>query len=476
MVPCMVYAPKDDAVIEFKLPELGENIRTAEVIRVLVREGDQVKAEQSVLEVESEKAAMPLPAPQAGRVTKIHVHEGDTVSVGQPLLSIDEAAPASPKDKLPSEAAKTAADGAPEARHAKRAPGPMKPEPERTKSAPSGDGEAKREAAKARPEIVPPPVDRRQREMTPSAEEVQTQADDGEGAMSIAAGPATRRLARELGVDLRQVRGTAPGGRITREDVQTAVRQRLAQPAGEAPALPNFSQWGPIERQPLSRLARTAADRLRLSWQLVPHVTQHGLADITELEADRQRLQARRPADSPKITLTAFALKAAVAALKTFPHFNGSFDAARGELILKRYYHIGVAVDTEHGLLVPVIRDADRKTVGELAAELATLADKARRRSLSAQDMQGGTFTISNLGAIGGTAFTPIINYPEVAILGISRASWQLVQREGKIDNRLMLPLSLSYDHRVINGADGARFINKLVELLAEPVALLVES
>jgi pyruvate dehydrogenase E2 component (dihydrolipoamide acetyltransferase) len=443
-------------MIDFKLPELGENVTTAEIIRVLVREGDPVEAEQTVLEVESEKAAMGLPCPYAGRVARVHVREGDQVAVGQTLLSIEarEDGQASAEQR-PAAAVEQVEPPATPAQSAARAderqlesPKPAEPPP----------------AAEGTPQIKP---GERPAETGPPASET----------AAVAAGPATRRLARELGIDLGQVAGSAAGGRITREDVQAAVRQQLRAGGPAAPLLPDFAQWGPVERQALQPMARTAARRLQRAWQLVPHVTQHALADITDLEAARRNLQAEAGPDTVKITLTALAIKAAVVALRTFPHFNSSLDADRGELVLKRYYHIGVAVDTPHGLVVPVVRDADRKSVRQIAATLAELAQKARNRTLSADDLQGGTFTVSNLGGIGGSGFTPIVNWPEVAILGISRAQPQLVRRAGQLEDRLVLPLSLSlsYDHRVVNGADGARFVEKLAGLLAQPLNLLVE-
>jgi pyruvate dehydrogenase E2 component (dihydrolipoamide acetyltransferase) len=243
-----------------------------------------------------------------------------------------------------------------------------------------------------------------------------------------------------------------------------------------APELPDFSRFGPIQREPLNKIAKTAAANLIVAWHVAPHVTQHDLADVTELEAARRRFTQSAGPNSPKVTMTALVIKAAVAALKEFPHFNSSLDLAAGELILKGYYHIGVAVDTEKGLLVPVIRDADRKSVLEIAAELTDVAERARARKLELADMQGATFTITNLGGIGGTGFTPILHYPQVAILGMSRTQKQLELRDGRPEERLMLPLSLSYDHRVINGADAARFVVKLARTLADYFQLLIET
>jgi pyruvate dehydrogenase E2 component (dihydrolipoamide acetyltransferase) len=274
-------------------------------------------------------------------------------------------------------------------------------------------------------------------------------------------------------VNLKLVKGSAAGGRITIEDVEAYVRDRMAQPvpaaAPSAPGfglvqaapLPDFTRFGPVERQPMNKIFRTAAANLHAAWVTIPHVTQHDLADITELEAARRKYVKANP-NSPKITMTAIIIKAVVGALKAFPNFNSSVDLQSGELVVKQYYHIGVAVDTPNGLVVPVIRNCDQKNILQVASELSELAGKARDKKLKSEDMQGGTFTITNLGGIGGTAFTPIVNYPEVAILGMSRTLNQLVMENGQIGERMMLPLSLSYDHRAINGADAARFIVKL--------------
>ena len=297
-------------------------------------------------------------------------------------------------------------------------------------------------------------------------------AAGGDGSKTPLAGPATRRLARELGVDLALVSGSGRQGRITEEDVKTFVRNLasgtvlpVAVPGDgrPTPQLPDFAQWGPVEREPLSQVRRLTAQQMSLSWTLVPHVTQHDLADVTELETFRKQ----HPGE-PKLTVTAFALKAAAIALKEYPQVNSSLDQAAGQLVLKGYYHIGVAVDTERGLLVPVVRDVDSKSIFELAKELAGAAERARQGKA---EMRGGTFTITNLGGIGGTAFTPIVNYPEVAILGLSRSRWEPVVREGQVTPRLMLPLSLSYDHRVVDGAFGRPFSAKVSFLARESAA-----
>ncbi|MSR57581.1 MAG: pyruvate dehydrogenase [Planctomycetaceae bacterium] len=446
--------------IEFKLPEVGENIEKADVGNVKVAVGDVIAADQVVMEIETDKAVFDLPCPQAGKVAKIHVKPGQSVAIGELLLTLEETT------------------GATTGPAPKSSPAPQSAPPP-VASVPAPAAPAPDKAAPAR-ETQPAAVATVQPSAAPATPSGKT---NDEQAAPAPAGPATRRLARELGVDLHRVVGSGSGGRITPEDVQSFVKQALAGGAVSSggavavPPLPDFSQFGVVERQPLNKVMRTGAANLSLAWSAIPHVTQHELADVTELEAARKRYShsAGAKEGGPKITMTVLAMKAVVTALKAFPRFNASFDAAAGEVVLKKYYHIGVAVDTENGLMVPVIRNVDMKSVVQLAAELVELAQKARDRKLTIAEMQGGSFTITNLGGIGGTYFTPIVNYPEVAILGMSRTTQQPVIVAGKSEIRLMLPLSLSYDHRVINGADGARFIVKLSGLLSDPFQLLSE-
>ncbi len=482
--------------IEFKLPAVGENVETAEIGSLRVAEGDVISADQVVMEIETDKAVFELPCPQAGKITKIHVKPGDTVKAGAVLLTVDESSAGAAGKREPQEKAAKSDKPEPESKPAKGQPSEAapteKPAPDAAKTA------APKTPAKS-PEKGAPPAEKpaaatavaksaEPAEGAPASKPPRPPASqtDGEEPAPAPAGPATRRLARELGVDLHQVPGSGPGGRITSEDVQAYVRERLAalEPAPSpsagaglvSPPLPDFSQFGAIERQPLNKIMRTGAANVSLAWNVIPHVTQHEIADVTELEAARKRSsQSSTGKDGPKITMTVLAMKAVVSALKAFPRFNSSYDAATGEVILKRYYHIGIAVDTENGLMVPVIRSVDSKSVVQLAGELTEIARKARDRKLALADMQGGSFTITNLGGIGGTYFTPIVNYPEVAILGLSRTSQQQIVVDGEPRVRLMLPLSLSYDHRVINGADAARFIVKLASLLSDPFQLMSE-
>jgi pyruvate dehydrogenase E2 component (dihydrolipoamide acetyltransferase) len=414
--------------VDFRLPEVSEGVTKVDVASVSVKVGDTIASGAVVCEVETDKAVAEITCPHAGTITAVHVKPGTSIQIGELLLTINATSGAAAPVAKPS------------------APAPATPQAPTESPAPAPKAAA------------------------PSAPTVTGGKSDGSPAP---AGPATRRLARKLGVNLKLVTGSAAGGRITIEDVEAHVRDRMAQPAVpsaaaapgsgivQAQPMPDFSKFGPVEKVPMNKIFRTAAANLHTAWVTIPHVTQHDLADITELESARKRYVKANP-NSPKITMTAIMIKAVVGALKAFPNFNSSVDLVTGELILKKYYHIGVAVDTPNGLVVPVIRNCDQKNVLQVAAELTDVAGRARDRKLKTEEMQGGSFTITNLGGIGGTAFTPIVNYPEVAILGMSRGLNQLVLEEGQLAERLMLPLSLSYDHRAVNGADAARFIVKL--------------
>ena len=418
----------------FVLPDLGEGLVEAEIRAVLVHEGDVVKEDSPLLEVETDKAQVEIPSPFAGRVEKIHVEPGQTVKVGQPLVSFADAG---------------------------GAPAPARPAP--AAAAPM--------APVSQPAAVP-------------------RAEGG----PVAAAPSTRRLAREMGVNLHAVRGTGPGGRITDDDVRAsagkpattpAAPARAAAPAGpakplamvglEPPPLPKFEQWGPVERQPLSHLRRTIAERMALSAALIPHVSHFDKVDITDLNAIVTRSSEAAKERQVTLTLTSFILKAAALALAEHPQFNASLDAAAGELILKRHCHLGIAVATDRGLIVPVIRDVDKKPVMELARELAALAQRVRDGKATLDDLRGGTFTVTNIGALGGTGAIPIINYPEVAILGVARGREEPVVRGGQIVVRTMLPITLAFDHRVADGADGARFAQAIIRRLESPETLFLE-
>ena len=447
--------------IDVKLPELGENIEAGDVAAVLVSPGDQVAKDAPLLELETDKAVVEVPAPEAGVVAAVHVKAGDTINVGDTIASLDTAGPDTAGTENGAGGGAAGDSGAPAARTEEPEPpaaGPAAPEPAAEPPGRTADAGAPQSAA---PEPAP------------------AAAGEPAGGRPIPATPAVRRLAREIGVDVNAVTGTGAGGRILLDDVKATAKRLLQAPAaGTAPAappLPDFAQWGPIERTALNAVRRTSAAHLTSVWQTVPAVTQQDKADVTELERLRKHYGPRAEAAGGKLTVTAILVKVAAAALKVFPQFNASIDLPRSEVVHKRYYHVGIAVDTEHGLLVPVIRDADRMNVFAIARALGDLSARARARKLTLAEMQGGTFTISNLGGIGGSHFTPIINAPEAAILGVSRAAWEPVWQDGAFVPRLRLPLSLTYDHRLIDGAAGIRFLRWVVEALEQPLLLALE-
>ena len=443
--------------VEIKLPVLGEGVDSGTVAGVLVATGDTVEVDAPLIELETDKAVIEVPASEAGVVASLPVKAGDTVAVGQVIATIEPASPPAPEAPAEEPAAEQPR------RQAPPPPVPERPAVQTAPPAPSPPG-----PPPARPPAAPAPSAR-------------TPADEFNlPEWPIPATPNTRRFARELGVDITAVQGTGNGGRILSGDVVRTARSLLeaAAAGGAAPApppLPDFSRWGEVEREPMSGIRRTTATHLSTSWTTIPHVTQHDDADVTELEQLRKRFGPRVQQAGGKLTMTAIAVRVVASALRVFPRFASSVDMASREVILKRYTHVGVAVDTERGLLVPVLRDADRKNATELSVELGVLAARARDGKLTLEEMQGGCFTITNLGGLGGTSFTPIVNYPEVAILGMSRSRVTPVHRDGGFEPRLMLPLSLSYDHRVIDGADAVRFLRWIVEALEDPFLLSLE-
>ncbi|WP_035382597.1 dihydrolipoyllysine-residue acetyltransferase [Ferriphaselus sp. R-1] len=417
------------------VPDIG-GFKDVAVIEVPVKVGDTIKAEETLITLETDKATMDVPAPFDGVVKELKVKVGDKVSEGV-LIAVLEASGAA-------------------AAPAASAPAPAAPTPAPVQAA------------------APAPVAAPAAPVTAPVASAPSAAPVGKSHAS----PSIRRFARELGVDLSLVKGSAPKGRITKDDVQNYVKAALATPRGTATGVGgiqlldmpvvDFAKFGEIESQPLSRIKKISGANLHRNWVMLPHVTQFDEADITELEAFRKEIGAEYVKQGIKITPLVFLLKAVVMALQKFPEFNASLDASGEKLILKKYYHIGVAVDTPDGLMVPVIRDVDQKGLVQLAKELGEISQRARDKKLSAAEMQGGCFSISSLGGIGGTAFTPIINAPEVAILGVSRSSMKPVWKDGEFVPRLMLPLSLSYDHRVIDGASGARFTTALAQVLSD--------
>lgn len=432
--------------MDIKIPNLGEGADSGTVVSIFVKEGDVIAKDQPVLELENEKAVATIPSTSAGKVTKIYIKAGDKVSVGQRILSLSDegGAPAQP-----SPARKPTAQSQAEPAREPAAPSPAPVEP-----APASGG------AGDEGEVAPVPP----------------------AGIPIAAAPSIRKLARDLGLDLTRVRGTARGGRILLEDVRAYI-QKLQRLASESrPAAPvatpapapaaarpqperiDFSKWGPVTSNPLSPLRQVIARRMTENWNVIPHVTQFADIDISAVNAFRKKYAPAYEAKGARLTLTPFAIKAVVAALKKHPVFNSSLDEVAQEIVLKQYYHIGVAVDTEAGLIVPVIRNADQLTMLEISKALEELAAKARDRKVTAEELKGGTFTISNQGGIGGAHFTPIVNKPEVAILGMGRGSMQPVVRGDKIEPRLVMPIGLSYDHRVIDGGTAARFTVDLIQ------------
>ncbi|HEY8534973.1 MAG TPA: 2-oxo acid dehydrogenase subunit E2, partial [Vicinamibacterales bacterium] len=409
-----------------------------------------------------------------GVVKEVKVKAGDKVTVGQLVLTVDEAAaPEAPAKAEPAAEAKPAAEPAPEPAAAASPAAAPKPAPARPEEA-THDELAGSESL--REDEAPSKVVDISRASRPAAAAAAAAPITPGGGGLVPAAPSTRRYARELGVDITEVQGTGPGGRISQDDVKAHARA-LIQSGGRIASvpLPDFSQWGEVEVQPMRNIRRVTAERLSAAWATVPHVTQFDKADITELEKLRQKYAKKVEKAGGKLTITAIALKVVAAALKVFPQFNSAVDMKNQAIVLKKYVHIGVAVDTDRGLLVPVIRDVDRKNIVELSVELAQIAEKARAGKLQPGEMQGGGFSISNLGGIGGTYFTPIINAPEVAILGISRSVTEPVWIDGRFEPRLMMPLSLSYDHRVIDGADGIRFLRWVCEAFEQPFLLSLE-
>jgi pyruvate dehydrogenase E2 component (dihydrolipoamide acetyltransferase) len=451
------------------VPDLGD-FKDVAVIEVLVKPGDSVQVDAPLLTLETEKATMDVPSTDAGVIEKLHVAKGAKVSSGSLIATLQLAAGA-PEAKAPAPAAAAAVAApkpapsapAPEATSAPKSPAPAAPAAPAASPAPAASAAAPAAPAPTAGASASPPVNE-------------------ESFARAHAGPSVRRFARELGVDLGRVKGSGQKGRVTDEDVKAFVKSLMVPgagaPAANAPGspgaalprinVPDFAQFGPIESKPLGRVQRISGSRLHASWVNLPHVTQFDEADITELEETRKALKAKADSAGIKLTTLAFIVRACVRALQQFPLFNTSLDASGENLIYKKYIHIGFAADTPNGLLVPVIRDADRKDIYELARALAELSAKARSGKLAGAEMQGGSFTVSSLGGIGGTAFTPIINAPEVAILGVSRSAIRPVFQDGAFVPRMILPLSLSYDHRVIDGANGVRFTSYLSKALAD--------
>ncbi len=419
---------------EFKLPDLGEGIHEGQIVNVLVEAGDAIAEYQPMMEVETDKAAVEIPSPKTGVVAQVHVKAGDMVKVGQVLLTIDE----------------------------------------------SGDGDGKAAARKAEPVTAAAPVAGPAQQAAPPAPAPSRPTESG----PVPAAPVVRKLARERGIDINAVTGSGPGGRVLREDVERHAGGEGPAPqraAGGAPSLvpvpsgelPDFSQYGPIRREPVSQIRKTIARQMTRAWLSVPRVTHCDTADITDLERNRKAFNANLKEDQAKLTMTAIVVNAIAATLRDFQMLNSSFDASAGEIIYKDYIHIGIAIDTPRGLVVPVLRDADKKGLPRIAKELNDIGERARAAKFEIAELRGASFTITNVGAVGGTFVTPMVNFPEVGILGLGRAKLEPVVYGGQIVPRLIMPLSLSFDHRVVDGADAARFTTEVIRSLENPLRLM---
>jgi pyruvate dehydrogenase E2 component (dihydrolipoamide acetyltransferase) len=469
---------------DINVPDLG-NFKDIPIIEVLVKPGDSVEVDTPLITLETDKATMDVPSPIAGVIESLHVNKGALVSAGSLIATLKIADPAVAASPAPPAPPAAAAPTAAPAQSAPAAPAAAAPAPAAVPTAPAAPpaSAAPAPAAGAAATAAPKPSNEDSLRV-PAALSAPTTADSEQQIERAHASPSVRKFARELGADLLRIKGSGQKGRITEQDVKGYVKSVLAGAAGSGPAggtgrewpavtVPDFAQFGPVELKPISRVQRISGARLHASWVNLPHVTQFDEADITELDEARKGLKSSADSAGVKLTPLAFIVRACVKALQKFPLFNCSLDARGENLVYKKYIHIGFAADTQQGLLVPVIRDADRKDIYEIARALATLSQKARGGKLTAGEMQGGSFTISSLGGIGGTAFTPIINAPEVAILGVSRSSLKPIFRDGSFVPRLILPLSLSYDHRVIDGVNGVRFSSFLAAALADVHGLL---
>jgi pyruvate dehydrogenase E2 component (dihydrolipoamide acetyltransferase) len=465
---------------EVKLPEVSENIESGDVVKVLVKAGDVIELEQPVIELETDKAMFEVPSTAKGKVVEVKVKEGESINIGSVILTVETDASAEEAERDKKEVESKTEEKKEE----------IKEEGKEKKEAKQEEPERKdMEEKEAKPKEASKEEPKEEKKQEKSQEEKKTEPQDKGERISTAAAPASpsvRRLARELGLDINDVPGTGPSGRISEDDVKAHVKQLVSRKpaagsgggAGKGISyqpLPDFSKWGEIRKEPMSKVRRLTAESMTYAWTTIPMVTQFDKADITSFEEFRKKYNKTPDAEKGPLTVTSLLVKLVTAALKKFPQFNSSIDMESEEVIFKSFYNIGIAVDTDRGLLVPVIKNSDKKNIHEISVELTDLAARTRDKKIKPDEMEGGTFTISNLGGIGGTAFTPIVYSPQVAILGVSRASKEPVFTDNGFSPKLMLPLSLTYDHRIIDGADAARFLRWICEALEHPYMVLLD-
>jgi pyruvate dehydrogenase E2 component (dihydrolipoyllysine-residue acetyltransferase) len=472
---------------DIRIPEISENVTSGNVVAVLVQPGDEVRVDDTLIEFETDKAVVEIPSPFEGRITEVLVQEGDEMNVGDVIAKIDTATEAAGEDKEEERAeARKGEGGNGKAETEEKAPSRVEAAektPERRPEAEEEESERRAEESEEEEKEEEEEEEEEKRAREAEAQEKRSQAKEQKPAP---ASPSVRRFARELGIDIHAVKAAGPGDRITETDVKAYAKKELsaggepdtaaqALDSTKTPALPDFSRWGEVETRELSNVRRLTAGSMAVSWQTVVHVTQFERVDITAALNFINRNADKAADQGGKLTITAVLMKICAAALKRFPPFNASIDTANNRLVLKKYVHIGLAVDTPRGLLVPVVRNADRKSILELAVEIADLARRARNKKIKPDEMEGGTFTISNQGGIGGTNFTPVVFWPQAAILGVSRASTEPVYVGGEFRPRTLLPLALSYDHRIADGADAARFVRWVRDGIEHPLTLYLD-
>jgi pyruvate dehydrogenase E2 component (dihydrolipoamide acetyltransferase) len=439
---------------EIKIPDIGEKVESGLVVGVLVSAGDTIEVDQPIIEIETDKAVVEIPSPEKGKIIELMVKVDDEVTIGQVIARVEVAG------SVKEETEKSVPEPEPDSEKADEKSKERAVEETGKRSAGKSVSEA---VDRSEPPKTPAPIDEKPARIAPAA-------------------PSVRRLARELGADINQVGGSGPGGRISKDDVKAYVKKamtgkRILNASGPASReLPDFSRWGEVTREKLSKIRSIIADTMSYSWNVVPHVTQFDEADITELETFRKKYGRQIQEAGGRLTVTAILIKVLTAALQRFPRFNASLDMDNGEIIYRNYYNIGIAVDTDRGLIVPVLQNADQKNIRELSVELTDISERTRNKKIMRDELEGGTFTISNQGGIGGTNFTPIVYWPQVAILGVSRSRSHPAHMGDCVESRTILPLALSYDHRIIDGADAARFLRWVVDALEHPLLLNLEN